>query len=69
MLTTRILYQVLRPLYRNPSSPRAPHKTMDALVKSEGFDAIGFEESVWKRAGGKYAEDIMCPAHMTRASA
>jgi hypothetical protein len=25
---------------------------MDAFFKSEGFDTIGFEESVWKRAGG-----------------
>jgi hypothetical protein len=33
--------------------------------KSEGFDAIGFEESVWKRAGGgKYAEDIYVSAHV-----
>jgi hypothetical protein len=45
-----IVYEVLRPLYGNPSSPRALHKTMDAFFKSEGFDTIGFEESVWKRA-------------------
>jgi hypothetical protein len=32
---------------------------MDAYFKSEGFDTIGFEESVWVRpAGGKYSEDI-----------
>jgi hypothetical protein len=38
---------------------------MDASVKSEGFDTIGFEESVWKRAaGGKYAEDIYVLAHV-----
>jgi hypothetical protein len=54
-----IVYEVLRPLYGNPSLPRVLHKTMDAFFKSEGFDTIGFEESVWKRAGGeKYAEDI-----------
>ena len=46
-----IVYEVLRPLYGNPSSPRALHKTMDAFFKSEGFDTIGFEESVWKRVG------------------
>jgi hypothetical protein len=45
-------YEVMRPLYGNPSSPRALHKTMDAFFKNEGFDTIGFEESVWKRAGG-----------------
>ena len=32
---------------------------MDAYFKYEGFDTIGFEESVWVRpAGGKYSEDI-----------
>ena len=32
---------------------------MDAYFKFEGFDTIGFEESVWVRpAGGKYSEDI-----------
>jgi hypothetical protein len=45
-----IVYEVLRPLYGNPSSSRALHKTMDASFKSKGFDTIGFEESVWKRA-------------------
>jgi hypothetical protein len=38
---------------------------MDAFFKSEGFDTIGFEESVWKRAGGgKYAEDIYMSVHV-----
>ncbi len=44
-----IVYEVLSPLYGNPSSPRALHKTIDAFFKSEGFDTIGFEESVWSR--------------------
>jgi hypothetical protein len=35
-----IVYEVLRPLYGNPSSPRALHKTMDAFFKSEGFDTM-----------------------------
>ena len=56
-----IVYEVLRSLYGNPSSPRALHKIMDALFKSERFDTIGFEESVWKRAGrGKYLKTSMC---------
>jgi hypothetical protein len=60
-----IVYEVLRPLYGNPSSPRALHKSMDAFFKSEGFDTIGFGESVWKRAGGgKYAQDIYVSAHV-----
>ena len=38
---------------------------MDAYFKSEGFDTIGFEESVWVRpAGGKYSEDIYVSAHV-----
>jgi hypothetical protein len=41
-----VVYEVLKPLYGSPSSPRALHKTMDAYFKSEGFDTIGFEESV-----------------------
>jgi hypothetical protein len=32
-----IVYEVLKPLYGNPSSPRALHKTMDAYFRSEGF--------------------------------
>ena len=60
-----IVYEVLRLLYGSPSSPRALHKTMDAYFKSEGFDTIGFEESVWVRpAGGKYSEDIYVSAHV-----
>ena len=41
-----IVYEVLRPLYGRTLSPRALHKAMDAYFKSEGFDTIGFEESV-----------------------
>ena len=51
-----VVYEVMKPLYGSPSSPRTLHKTMDAYYKSEGFDTIGFEESVWVRpAGGKYS--------------
>jgi hypothetical protein len=60
-----IVYEVLRPLYGSSSSPRALHKTVDAYFKSEVFDTIGFEESVWVRpAGGKYSEDIYVSAHV-----
>jgi hypothetical protein len=54
-----VVYEVRRPLYGNPSSPRALHKTLDAYFMSEGFEHVGFEESVWVRPkGGKYGEDI-----------
>ena len=60
-----IVYEVQRPLYGNPSSPRALHKTLDAYFRSEGFDHVGFEESVWMRPkGGKYNEDIYVSAHV-----
>jgi hypothetical protein len=60
-----IVYEVLKPLYGNPSSPRALHKTMDVYFRNEGFDTIGFEESVWRRpAGGKYAEDVFISVHV-----
>ena len=60
-----IVYEVQRPLYGNPSSPRALHKTLDAYFRSEGFDHVGFEESVWMRPKGeKYNEDIYVSAHV-----
>ena len=38
---------------------------MDAYFKSEGFDTIGFEESMLVRsAGSKYSEDIYVSAHV-----
>jgi hypothetical protein len=35
------------------------------FFKSEGFDTIDFEESVWRRpAGGKYSDDIYVSTHV-----
>ena len=60
-----VVYEVRRPLYGNPSSPRALHKTLDAYFLSEGFNHVGFEESVWMRPkGGKYQEDIYVSTHV-----
>jgi len=60
-----VVYEVCRPLYVNPSSPRALHKTLDAYFMSEGFEHVGFEESVWVRPkGGKYGEDIYVSTHV-----
>ena len=59
------VYEVCKPLYGNPSSPRALHKTLDAYFRSEGFDHVGFEESVWMRPKDeKYGEDIYVSAHV-----
>jgi hypothetical protein len=41
-----VVYEVCSPLYGNPSSPRGLHKTLDAYFMSEGFEHVGFEESV-----------------------
>jgi hypothetical protein len=46
------VYEVRRPLYGNPSSQHALHKTLDAYFMSEGFEHVGFEESVWVRPKG-----------------
>jgi len=35
-----IVYEVLSPLYGNPSSPRVLHKTKDVFFKSEGFYTV-----------------------------
>ena len=60
-----VVYEVKKPLYGNPSSPRALHKTLDAYFLSEGFEHVGFEQSVWGRQkGGKYDEDIFVSVHV-----
>ena len=54
-----VVYEVCRPLYGNPTSPRALVKTLDAYFLSEGFEPGVFEESVWVRPKcGKYEVDI-----------
>jgi len=60
-----VVYEVCRPPYGNPSSPRALHKTFDACFLSEGFEQVGFEESVWVRPkGGEHGEDIDVSTHV-----
>ena len=54
-----VVYEVRCPLYGNPASQRALHKTLDAYILSEGFEHVGFEESVWVRPKSRqYEEDI-----------
>jgi hypothetical protein len=60
-----VVYEVLRPLYGVPSSPRALHKTLDGYFKSLGFTNVGFEESVWKRlADDTYKADLFVSDHV-----
>ena len=59
------VYEVLKPLYGNSSSSRTLHKTMNVYFRNEGFDTIGFEESVWRRPPGrKYVEVIFVSSHL-----
>ena len=61
----KVVYGVQKPLYGNPSSPRALHKTLDPYFLSEGFEHVGFEQSVWGRQkGGKCDEDIFVSVHV-----
>eukprot|EP00961_Rhodomonas_salina_P202879 2737093-Rhodomonas_salina.1 len=41
-----VVYEVLKPLYGMPNSARALHFTLDNFMKSQGFTAAGFEDSV-----------------------
>ena len=59
------MYEVLRPLYRIPSSARALHLTLSRWFKEQGFITAGFEDSVWVReAGGKYPHCLIVSAHI-----
>eukprot|EP00961_Rhodomonas_salina_P034192 460270-Rhodomonas_salina.2 len=42
-----VVYEVLKQLYCIPNSARALHFTLDDFMKSQGFVAAGFEDSVW----------------------
>ena len=60
-----VVYEVLRPLYGIPSSARALHLTLDKYLKSQGFEQVGCEQSVWQRpAGGIYPAQIILSAHI-----
>ena len=60
-----VVYEVIRPLYGIPSSARALHLTVDRYLKSEGFESLGFEDSVWVREpGGEYPHRIIFSAHI-----
>eukprot|EP00961_Rhodomonas_salina_P125718 1693693-Rhodomonas_salina.1 len=56
---------MLRPLYGVPSSARMLHLTVAKWMKEQGFQMVGFEDSVWSRpAGGRYGERITVSAHI-----
>eukprot|EP00961_Rhodomonas_salina_P047595 639514-Rhodomonas_salina.1 len=44
-----VVYEVLRPLYGVPSSSRMLHLTVAKWMREQGFQTVGFEDSVWSR--------------------
>eukprot|EP00961_Rhodomonas_salina_P132118 1778474-Rhodomonas_salina.1 len=60
-----VVYEVLKPLYGIPNSARALHFTLDDFMKSQGFVAAGFEDSVWVCEPNEvYAEQLIVSAHI-----
>eukprot|EP00961_Rhodomonas_salina_P279988 3782338-Rhodomonas_salina.2 len=60
-----VVYEVLRPLYGVPSSERMLHLTVAKWMKEQGFQTVGFEDSVWSRqSGGSYGARITVSAHI-----
>eukprot|EP00961_Rhodomonas_salina_P118705 1598013-Rhodomonas_salina.1 len=60
-----VVYEVLKPLYCIPNSARALHFTLDDFMKSQGFTAAGFEDSVWVCEPNEvYAEQLIVSAHI-----
>ena len=60
-----VVYEILKPLYGIPNSARALHFTLDNFMKSQGFVAAGFEDSVWVcESCAKYKSKIIVSAHI-----
>lgn len=60
-----MVYEVLRPLYGVPSSAHMLHLTLAKWMRGQGFQTVGFEDSVWSRpAGGRYGLRITVSAHI-----
>eukprot|EP00961_Rhodomonas_salina_P191773 2587836-Rhodomonas_salina.2 len=60
-----VVYEVLKPLYCIPNSALALHFTPDDFIKSQGFVAAGFEDSVWVCEPNEvYREQLIVSAHI-----
>jgi hypothetical protein len=46
------VYEVKKPLYVMPHSDRCLHKTWSQWLKSEGFESVGYEKSMWVKKDG-----------------
>jgi hypothetical protein len=57
-----VVYEVKRPIYGMPHSGRYLHKTWSQWLKSEGFESVGYEQSMWVKKEGN--ETIMPCTHV-----
>jgi hypothetical protein len=56
------VYEVKKPLYGMPHSGRCLHKTWSQWLKSEGFESVGYEKSMWVKKDGD--QQIMLCTHV-----
>eukprot|EP00961_Rhodomonas_salina_P073459 987461-Rhodomonas_salina.2 len=60
-----VVYEVLKPLYDIPNLVRPLHFTLDNFMKSQGFTAAGFEDSVWVcEQNVTYDHQLIVSAHI-----
>ena len=57
-----MVYEVKKPLYGMPHSGRCLHKTWSQWLKSEGFETVGYEKSMWVKKDGD--QQIMLCTHV-----
>jgi hypothetical protein len=56
------VYEVKNPLHVMPHSGRCLHKTWSQWLKSEGFESVGYEKSMWVKKDGD--QQIMLWTHV-----
>ncbi len=56
------VYEVKKPLYGMSHSVRYLHKTWSQWLKSEGFESVGYEKSMWVKRDGD--QQIMICTHV-----
>ncbi len=56
------VYEVKKPLYGMPHSDRYLYKTWSQWLKSEGFESVGYEKSMWVKKDGD--QQIMLCTHV-----
>ncbi len=56
------VYEVKKPLYDMPHSDKCMHKTWSQWLKSEGFESVGYDKSMWVKKDGD--QQIMICTHV-----